>query len=32
MLNNTFYHGVIHYKKGNKYYPHSHEPIVTKEL
>ncbi|WP_082022313.1 recombinase family protein [Rickettsia hoogstraalii] len=32
MLNNTFYYGVLHYKNGNKYYPHVYEPIITKEL
>lgn len=32
MLNNTFYYGVLRYKKGNKYYSHVYEPIITKEL
>lgn len=32
ILTNPFYHGVMHYQKGNLYYPHIYPPIISKEL
>lgn len=32
ILTNTFYYGVMHYIKDNKYYSHIYPPIITKEL
>ncbi|AAY61210.1 resolvase, N terminal domain protein [Rickettsia felis str. Pedreira] len=32
IIQNPFYYGVMYYKKGDKYYPHLYEPIISKEL
>ncbi len=32
ILTNPFYHGVMHYRKGNKFYPHIYPPIISKDL
>lgn len=32
ILTNPFYYGVMHYRKGKKFYPHIYPPIISKEL
>lgn len=32
IIQNSFYYGVMYYKKTDKYYPHLYEPIISKEL